>query len=358
MTKPDSPVQLLHPGMPKAASTWLQNAFFAGHPALAVLAPEDGSADLASRFVAAIEKLVLGSDLQDVAAVGAELADLARQRAARNPGARIVGLSHEALAGAWPTPRNSGFLARTMGGLFPGAKVLLVVREHRAALVSHWREFVRMGGTLSFRRFLFDPALGGDPVVHPLHTAVLGTVLVAPIVRAWREACGADGVLVLPFERLQRDPQGFARAICAFLGVDEFAPPPVRANVQLSAAALGLLRRCNHLFHTRRHPRFGWHPVARVLSWGGAPKGDAWRDARANPWYVRYRISDYCQRWLAKRCMPVLDRCGLAAFGQGGDPFARLAAERRAYLATQFAADTAALRGLVDWDPGEFGYSG
>lgn len=344
--------------MPKAASTWLQNAFFAAHPQLAVLGPEDAAGDLAQRFVAAVEKLVLGSDLQDIAAVGGELGALVRERAARKPGARVAGLSHEALVGAWPTPRNSGFLARTLGGLFPSAKVLLVVREPRAALVSGWREFVRMGGTLSFPRFCFDPALGGDPVVHPLHTAVLGTVLVAPIVRAWREACGPDNVLVLPFERLQRDAAGFAAAICAFLGVDDFAPPPVRANVQLSGTALAVLRRCNHLFHTRRHPRFGWHPFARAMAWCGVPKGETWRAARENPWFVRYRISDYCQRWLAKRCMPVLDRIGLGAFGRGDDPFARLAPERRAYLEGVFAADARALRPLVTWDPAAHGYLG
>ncbi|HEX5052922.1 MAG TPA: sulfotransferase [Planctomycetota bacterium] len=344
--------------MPKTASTWLQNAFFAGHPQLAVLGPEDPHRDLTPRFLAAVARLVLGSDLQDVGAVGAELEALVRERAARTPGARLAGLSHEALAGAWPAPRNSGFLARTMAALFPDAKVLLVVREQRAALVSHWREFVRMGGTLSFPRFVFDPAIGDDPVEHALHTAVLGTSTLAPFVRAWRAACGEQRVLVLPFERLQRDPGGFARALCAFLGVDDFAPPPVRANVQLSAAALALLRRCNHLFHTRRHPRFGWQPVARVLSWCGVPRDEAWRDIRQNPWLVRYRISDFGQRWLARKCMPRLDRLGLAMFGKGRDPFPRLRDEQRRFLEAHFAADTRALRALVDWEPEQYGYLG
>lgn len=355
---PAAEVRLLHPGMPKAASTWLQNVFFAQHPQLAVLGPEDTRADLAQHYVAAIERLVLGSDLQDLDALGGELAALAREGAARRPGAQVVGLSHEALAGAWPAPRNTGFVAKALAKMFPAAKVLLVVREQRAALVSGWREFVRMGGTLSFRRFVLDPAVGGDPVVHPLATAVLGTVTLAPIVRVYREAFGGERVLVLPFEQLQRDADGFARAICDFVGTAACAAPPQHANVQLSGVALAILRRCNHLFNTRRHPRYGPQPISSSLAWLGVPRGDAWRTARANPYYVRYRISDYCQRWLAKRLMPRLDRLGLAAVSRRGDPFGELPSAAREFLAAHFAADTRALRDLVAWDPAAYGYRG
>ncbi len=355
-TGPGSTVQLLHPGMPKAASTWLQNVFFAGHPQLAVLGPEDRHEDLARRFVAAVERLVLGSDLQDTAAVVAELAALALERAAAAPAARVVGLSHEALAGAWPAPRNVGFVARTLGGAFPDAKVLIVVREQRAALVSGWREFVRMGGTLSFPRFLWDPAVGGDPVEHPLATAVLGTATYAPLVAAWRAATSPRRVKVLPMELLQRDPATFARALCAFLGVDEWQPPPQHANVQLSEPSLAVLRRLNHLFHDRRHVRYGPKPIARLLQLVAPPRGPEWERAAANPYYVRYRISDFAQRWLAKKVMPRLDALGLGALGGRVDRFARLPAEGRRWLEDRFAQDNAQLRAMIDWEPAEWGY--
>lgn len=349
-------VQLLHPGMPKAASTWLQNVFFAGHPQLAVLGPEDRHDDLARPFVGAVQRLVLGSDLHDVAATVADLAALAAERVARSPGARVVGLSHEALAGAWPAPRNAAFVARTLGAAFPGAKVLIVVREQRAALASGWREFVRMGGTLSFPRFVWDPAVGGDPVLHPLETAVLGTVTYAPFVRAWRAATAPDRVRVLPMEMLQRDPAAFARAVCAFLGVDEWQPPPQQANVQLSEPALAVLRRLNWLFHSPRHVRYGPKPIAWLLQHVARPRGPEWEAAAANPWFVRYRISDYAQRWLATKVMPALDACGLRAFGGRVDRFARLPADARRWLEGRFAADNDELRALVDWDPAAWGY--
>ncbi len=346
----DEPLQLLHPGMPKAASTWLQNVWFASHPELAILGPEDAEQDLARRFVVAVERLVQGSDLAP--SPGTDLAELVVERAARAPTARVVGLSHESLVGAWPAPRNSGFLARRLGELFPGAAVLLVVREQRAALASSWREFVRMGGTLSFERFVLDPAVGGDPVGHPMSTAVLGNVTYAPIVQAYRAAFGPDRVLVLPMERLQRDPAAFVGGICRFLGVEPHDPPPQQANVQLSGPALAVLRLCNYLFHTRRHVRYGPKPIAHLLQTFSAEPPVA----RGNPHYRRALISDYAQRWLAKKVMPRLDRLGLRWFARRGDPFAKLPAPVREHLTAKFQADNHALREFVDWEPGEFGY--
>jgi hypothetical protein len=347
-------VQFLHPGMPKAASTWLQNVFFAGHPQLAVLGPEDRERDLAKRFLELTGQLTFGSDLQDDAPVVGELAGLVRELAARRPGARVGGLSHEGLLGEWPAPRNTDYLARTLARAFPGAKVFIAVREQRAAIVSAWREYVRMGGTLSFPRFLWDPAAGGAPLVHPFETAVLGSVLYAPVVRAWRHAFGADRVKVMPMKRLRRDAAGFVRELCAFLGVDEWQPEVQQVNVQLSDPALALLRRGNHLFHTRQHARYGWKPVSRVLQWFGRGRSDD--PLRENPYYERALISSYVQRWLAKRVMPRLDRLGLSALDRGIDHFARLPDEGRRHVEARIAADNRELRELVDWDPAEFGY--
>lgn len=348
-------VRFLHPGMPKAASTWLQNVFFAGHPQLAVLGPETREPDLVQRFLPLVARLTFGSDLQDTVQVGEELAALVRELANRRPAARLAGFSHEGLLGEWPVPRNGGFLATTLAARFPGAKVLLVVREQRSALVSAWREYVRMGGTLSFPRFLWDPAGGGAPLAHPFETAVLGCVLHAPVVRAWQAAFGRASVRVMAMEHLQRDPQGFARELCAFLGVDEWQPPPQQANAQLSEPALGLLRLANHLFHTRQHVRYGWKPVARLLQWAGAGGGDV-DPLRQNAYYDRMRIGDVAQRWLAKRWLPRLDRVGLAALGGRVDRFARLPEAGRRHLEARFAADSRALRELVDWEPAAFGY--
>lgn len=348
-------VQLLHPGMPKAASTWLQNVFFAGHPQLAVLGPEDAHRDLSRRFLALVARLTFGSDLQDPAPVTAELAALAGELAARRPGAQLMGLSHEGLLGEWPAPRNSRFLADTLARAFPAAKVLIVVREQRSALVSAWREYVRMGGTLALPRFLWDPAAGGAPLVHPFETAVLGCVLYAPLVRAWQDVFGADRVRVMAMEHLQREPAAFTRELCRWLGVDEWQPAPQQANTQLSGPALALLRVANHLFHTRQHVRYGCKPIARLLQWCRPRRADV-DPLLQNPWYERARIGDIAQRWLAKRLLPRCDRLGLKALDRRRDLFAHLPAAGRRHLESRFAADNRELRTLVAWDPVHWGY--
>ena len=91
-------VQFIHVGLPKAASTWLQDELFDGHPELAVLGGRSDG-DLYRRFVREARRLVHASDLScDAAAFAANVEQLcrghreARSRDGRAP--KVAGMSY------------------------------------------------------------------------------------------------------------------------------------------------------------------------------------------------------------------------------------------------------------------------
>lgn len=344
-------IHFVHVGMPKAASTWLQETLFAEHPQLAVLGTLRAAGAEHDRFRQEVRRLVRGGDLSaDVPAFRdavERLADglQARLRHAGRPAA-LRGLSSELFAGDWPTGRNTRFLAESLARCWPGVKVLLVLREQRSLLESSWREYVRQGGTEAFAAFLFGAPVSRGSVHdrEPRRTHVVEYVKHEPKVALYEQLFGAGAVHVACMEQLRADPAGFVAGIATFLGVDAPAPSPERTNVQLSPAALAVLRRLNHLFATDHHQRYGWMPLSALLATAaGSRRMDGWGGPDGNPWLLRQRVSAHVQRLLAERWLPPLDRVLLRRLPARGRWFERLPPSLRAFLETEYARDNAAL---------------
>jgi len=356
-------IQFLHVGMPKAASTWLQEAFFAHHPQLAVLGVRAGAGEVHARFTQEVRRLVRGGDLSaDVGEFQQAVEGLARERQAQRravgAAADVVGVSSEVLAGDWPAGRNTRFLADALARCWPEAKVLLVVREQRRMIESSFQEYVRQGGTESFGAFLFGLGVSRGTVhdreVRRSH--VLEYFKFAPKVELYRERFGRDNVHVACMEQLVAAPDAFAAGIAAFLGVEAHTPPPQRTNPQLSGAALGVLRKLNHWFATDHHPRFGWMPINALLTATIARRWAGWEEARANPWWLGQRVSAHVQHRLAEGLLPVADRWLLRHVPTRKRHFSRLATPLREFAEQQYRRDNDVLRELVPWDLAEMGY--
>ena len=135
---------LLHVGYHKTGSTWLQERLFA-EPGVAGFQAWD-SRDL-SRALVRVNPLAW-----DAATTRSHFrAGLA---AARSRGLVTV-LSSERMAGH---PFTGGYdteaIARRLAAVFPGGRVLIVIREQRDMLLSVYRAYVRDGGTADLRSFL------------------------------------------------------------------------------------------------------------------------------------------------------------------------------------------------------------
>jgi hypothetical protein len=226
---------LIHIGYHKTGSTWLQDAFF----------PMPGSGFVLPWVRAEVnEEFVLPNDFQfDRERTVAFF----REGLARAGGSGLVPvLSNERLSG---NPHSGGFdskqLADRLVSLFPGARVLAVVREQQSAIRSAYYQYVREGGVASIEGYLHPPEAGR----YRLPLFDFDYFAYDRLIAYYQKLFGADRVLVLAYEDLAVDPRAFAAEICRFVGLGE--PDEVqtgRRNVGLSGLSVAIKRRFNALF--------------------------------------------------------------------------------------------------------------
>lgn len=229
---------LLHIGYHKTGTTWLQKSVF-----------EDRSSQspfLQPWNAVTIDELVMPHTLHfdPEKARGAFAAGF---EAARSAG-RLPVLSAERLSG---NPHSGGYdsaeLARRLALVFPEARILMVVREQVAAILSGYRQYVMVGGPCSLRRYLEPPAAGRARVPWFRFEHFEYDRLVSH----YRMLFGPDNVLVLTHEQLVEDPVQFVDRIYAHAGLTRPANRGVsseRLNSSASDLVLALKRPINNLF--------------------------------------------------------------------------------------------------------------
>lgn len=280
---------LVHIGFPKAASTWLQEFLFSNRrlglrspftenrAKNALVRPDGLDFDVAEARGAFGSKLAEVSDSGLVPVLSAE---------------RLCG-NHS--SGGYDTRE----LAERVAAVFPDGRVLIVVREQRAMLISMYKQYVGRGGSASFRHFL-RPRLNRMRL--PLMS--LGFLSYDRIIRCYSDLLGAENVMALPFEMLVRDPHELAARIVRFAGANaepgavEELPYAQGANVSASGLAVSLMRPVNAVFAWDRNRDSP--PAIMPLRGAGWRLGQATRrvqsgikalDARA-PTRIRKRFED------------------------------------------------------------------
>lgn len=217
---------LIHIGLPKTGSTWLQR-WFAKHPQMAFR--DGGIAGFGG--VAEIARDAASPSSARVRVTSSELLGVAYSRSGLGPDYALDGtVDHDGQA------RTCALLA----SLFPTAYVLLVTRGFRAMLLSAYSEHVRQGGPSDFWEQL--------PQVNDAQRNVWNY---DALVALYRRAFG-DRLIVLPYELLRDRPDRFLSEIERRLGVDPFPPLEERPNAALSPAELRWYPRLSRL--VRRLP--------------------------------------------------------------------------------------------------------
>lgn len=195
---------LVHVGYPRCGSTWLQDTVFQ---------TEFGFFPVSRRNESIREFVLLNELVFDVSAVASRLL----QRTTHEDGNLQPVLSLERLAGS---PHSGGFdsalLADRVHRIFPNAKVLIVIREQRAMILSSYKQYISAGGAISLKQYLNPPALANartpsfDLAYFDFHL----------LVRKYQELFGKEQVLVLPLELLQVNAHRFVSAVLNHLGLD------------------------------------------------------------------------------------------------------------------------------------------
>lgn len=225
---------LVHIGYHKTGTTWLQLGLFRNEEA-GLCAPWTVP-ELRDQLV-----VVDGLDFDPQAAWDYFRPNL---EAARARGSRPV-LTWERLSG---NPHSGGYdskvLADRLAATFPGARVLIVIREQRAMLLSVYKQYVKIGGAATLERYV-EPT---ERIRVPLFN--FRFFAYHRLIRYYREVFGAERVLALPYERLRRDVGGFVRQITDFVGAryPETTLDLRPRNVALDGAAITLKRHLNFWF--------------------------------------------------------------------------------------------------------------
>lgn len=268
-------VPLLHLGYHKTATTWLQNAVFSDET-LGFISPWGRQAGIA------VDEFVLANPFRF---------DATRARSRFEEGlaeARKRGLvpvlSNEALCGQPVSGGRFGygkFVVERLRETFHDGKILIVVREQRAALLSHYREYIANGFYGDLERFLGGPELPSGfapdcPLDHFEYDGLVGHTL---------SLFGPQNVLVLPFEMLKEERERFLAELYRFIGRPLPAVPD-RAPERVGARGLGLAfkQACNRVNlgksdWARPRQSFASRAVSKAASWVERLAPDAWQGA-------------------------------------------------------------------------------
>jgi hypothetical protein len=225
---------LIHIGYHKTASTWLQKELFSQRQA--------GFGRLRN-----LRRTVHAPHALDF--------DPKRCRANfQNPLKRIRGrrllavLSHERLSGS---PHSGGHdskeIADRLAAVFPESKILIVIRKQQSAILSCYKQYVRVGGAGRLKRYVLAPSRGKFRI--PLFS--LDFFAYDRLIRYYIQLYGASRVLVLPFELFQHSPRQFIERIMTFSGavpqpgVVATLPYHRKQNPSPDAVSMCLARLCN-----------------------------------------------------------------------------------------------------------------
>lgn len=228
------PAPLLHVGYPKTASTWLQNRIFNN--------ADFGFAMASTARALLIESFILSNRFDF---------DPERMRKMLNASwndefapERIPVWSDETLLGS-PGPRryDGSTVADMLNRVFPDARVLICIREQKAAALSLYSEYIKgVGGAHTIKMFIgtgrekrsFTPWLRPDFLHY--HFAIAN----------YQALFGREQVLVLPYELLRESPKRFLQSLCDFAGANLSERYEIDwMNPRVAGLGLGAMRIAN-----------------------------------------------------------------------------------------------------------------
>jgi Sulfotransferase domain len=198
----------VHIGLPKTATTTLQQKVFASHPGIFYLGPKANYPD----FDEVMNGLCFADSLNYDAALGCRV--LEKLFPAKDPGKPAV-VSQEALSAQG---RDRRLKAERLKALFPEARIVLTVRRPEDLLVSVYFQWLKGFGGKRREVPSLDAWLERD-----WQDAGRGNFLrlqYAKLLELYRSLFGRTNVLLLFFEDLIEDRAKFARQLSEFIGVD------------------------------------------------------------------------------------------------------------------------------------------
>ncbi len=270
MTTPSKRI-VLHVGLHKTATTFLQERVFPHLPGVAFVhplhypRPDDGP----------IERFMLELFFRNAACIDVERHRRAIDAWLAGVAQDCVLISSEAIVG-WPIENHMNLAnnAALLHAMFPSAQVVLVVRRQDKWVESAYAQLLKAGFSTTLERYVNWNA---DEAAFERYNVGLykGPNLDARDLdwdafdRHYRGRFGEQRVLTLPFERFADDAPDFLARLYAFLGVDAGPQPDTRERVNerwtgATARVAKLVNKVPMPIKRAIRDRIGarWHPAA------------------------------------------------------------------------------------------------
>jgi hypothetical protein len=238
---PAMPPVLLHIGYHKTGSRWLRFLFF-GNPQTGFGWVDKTGPEHPVRRLVGARPLEFDADQSRL-----EFEPLVRRLV--DEGLSPV-VSFERFSG---NPFSGGYdskeIADRLVQVFPGARVLVIVREQRSMIVSTYKQYVREGGALPPSKFIRPPTSRSMRV--PWFD--LRHFEYHRLLAYYRSLFGPESVLALTYEQFVADPRAFVAELASFAGrpLDDATlsslPFDSKTNPGPPATAIAARRRLNGL---------------------------------------------------------------------------------------------------------------
>jgi len=189
---------LIHIGYPRALSTWLQSQFFL---------PENG-------FNVIMGPLRAGKLIVNHHCFNFDESRVKNFIKNKCQGTDIPVITCEVLSG---NPFHGGYngklIADRLKKIFPKAKILLIIREQKALIRSHYALRILFGSTQSIDSFLKP-----SNIMNPPSKFVYDYFKFHLIAEYYTLLYGKENVLILPYEQFKFEPNVFIKKINEFIG--------------------------------------------------------------------------------------------------------------------------------------------
>ncbi|MBL8893463.1 MAG: sulfotransferase, partial [Rhizobiales bacterium] len=253
---------LVHVGLPKTGTTWLQDHVFANNalgfwgPAQHEDTPKQQTKAFGRLLYLDANKRLIAEDDFDSAALRDQLEGI------MVPEGLVPVVSNERLSGH---PLSNAFdratLARRIKDVFPHARIFVTIREQRSMILSSYFQYLKYGGWRSLDGFLNPPCDGRLPALQ------LDVWSYGRLAQLYYTLFGRERVLILPYEMFVRDPAGYVSRICEFAGVSkaEKLPYETKSNPRRAHVASYYLRWLTCINRSTSANGYFPHPFGRRI---------------------------------------------------------------------------------------------
>lgn len=151
-------------------------------------------------------------------------------------------------------------VAERLAAVFPGAKIVIGIREQKAAILSHYRQYVRQGEAGSLRSFIGsgDEPTGFSPICRLDHFEY------HLLVGHYRSLFGAENVLVMPIELLRGDPDNYFQMLLKFI---DLSPSPAPVAQAANVGWGGVTLEAKRFFNGYRIGLADWKNTSQPVSY-------------------------------------------------------------------------------------------